>query len=197
MNTQNKTFYPKRHYPEPLPTFEADHRNCVKTFYNESNGKKFEEFVIEKELGPKNRIRSLSQLRNGLPVKIPGEKSYKNPEYSNNFFQEGGLVPGSTNGFNYHKTVSRKNYYFYETLDLNAKTLNPKKLWSYKQKKEDLDYDYNYVKMLKIWDKTVGKELTHATNTTVGTSKTNEPAKANILNMNNKRSANATNTNKK
>lgn len=98
-------------------------------------------------------------MRNGFPVIAPGDKSYKNPEYSNNFFQEGGLIPGSTNVFYYNKTVSRKNYFFYETLDLNVKTLDPKKLWKNKQKQEVMDYDTNYVKMLKIWDKTVGKEI--------------------------------------
>lgn len=98
-------------------------------------------------------------MRNGYPVIAPGEKSYKNPEYSNDFFKEGGLIPGSSNILTYNKTVSKKNYFFYETLDLNVKTLDPRKLWRNKQKQEVVDYDTHYVKMLKIWDKTVGREI--------------------------------------
>lgn len=98
-------------------------------------------------------------MRNGFPLKAPGEKSYKNPEYSSDFFKEGGLIPGSTNIFNYCKTVSTKNHFFYETLDVDMKTLDPKKLWKNKQKQDFMDYDTNYVKMLKVWDKTVGKEI--------------------------------------
>lgn len=159
MHTQNKTFYPKRHYLDTLPTLESEHKNCIKTFYPKSYAKTLEEIAIEKEMGPKARIRNLSRMRNGFPLVAPGEKSYKNPEYSSNFFLEGGLIPGSTNVYNYRKTVSKKNYYFYETLDLNVKTLDPNKLWKNKQKQEVVDYDTNYVKMLKIWDKTVGKEI--------------------------------------
>jgi len=98
-------------------------------------------------------------MRNGFPVNAPGEKSYKNPECSNDFYKEGGLIPGSTNVFKYHKTVSRKEFFFYETLDLNVKTLDPTKLWKNKQKQEVMDYDSHYVKMLKIWDKTIGREI--------------------------------------
>lgn len=110
-------------------------------------------------MGPKARITNLSRMRNGYPSIAPGEKSYKNPEYSNDFFKEGGLIAGSTNVFKYNKTVSKKNFFFYETLDLNVKTLDPKKLWKNKQIQDVVDYDTNYVKMLKIWDKTVGKEI--------------------------------------
>lgn len=60
---------------------------------------------------------------------------------------------------NYHKTTSRKNFYFYETLDLTKRTLNPDKLWVNKQKNENLEKDKNYVKFLSIWDKTVGTEI--------------------------------------
>jgi len=118
-----------------------------------------EETAIEKEMCPKARIRNLSRMRNGFQVIAPGDKSYKNPEYSSNFYQEGGLIPGSTNILSYNKTVSRKNFFFYDTLDLTVKTLDQKKLWKNKQKQEVTDYDTNYVKMLNIWDKTVGKQI--------------------------------------
>jgi hypothetical protein len=142
-----------------LPTVESEQKNCIKTFYPKSYAKTQEEITIEKQLGSKAPIKNLSKMRNGFPSIVPGEKSYKNPEYSSDFFKEGGLIPGSTNVLHYLKTVSKKNYFFYETLDLNFKTLNPKKIWKNRQKQEIVDYDTNYVKMLKIWDKTVGKDV--------------------------------------
>lgn len=159
INSENKTFYSKRHYLDILPTVEANHKNCLKTFYPESYAKTYDEIGVEEQMGPKGRIRNLSEMRNGFPVSAPGDKSYKNPEYSASFYKEGGLIPGSTNVFNYRKNVSRKNYYFYETLNLDVKILDPKKLWKNKEKQDFIDYDTNYVKMLNIWDKTVGKEL--------------------------------------
>ncbi len=142
-----------------LPSIEAQHKNCLKTFYPASYARAKEEVPIEKEFGPKNRIRNLSNMRNGYPVSAPGDKSYKNPEYSINFFLEGGLIPGSTNIYKYNKTVSKKNHFFYETMNLDYKSLDPKKLWKNKEKQELTEYDSNYVKMLSIWDKTVGNEI--------------------------------------
>jgi hypothetical protein len=99
-------------------------------------------------------------MRNGMPGRIPGDKSFQNPEYSEGFFRDGGLVPGSSFNPNYKKNVSKKADNFYETLDLNKKTLNPDKLWSNKVKKEVFEFDDNYVKNLNHWDSTVLKEVT-------------------------------------
>ncbi len=40
-------------------------------------------------------INELSSLRNQLNVKSLGDKNYKHPDYSKNFYQDGGLIPGS------------------------------------------------------------------------------------------------------
>lgn len=106
-------------------------------------------------------------MRNGLPLIAPGDKNYKNPEYSNNFFQEGGLIPGSTNILNYKQSNSKKSYFFYETLDLGVKTLNPKKFWSNKEKKDLIDFDENYVKKLNDWEKILGIEVPKVENKNV------------------------------
>lgn len=44
----------------------------------------------------KKRIFGLDGQRNGLGVTSLGDKSYKYPEYVSNFYQSGGLIPGST-----------------------------------------------------------------------------------------------------
>ena len=97
-------------------------------------------------------------MRNGIMVKAQGDKSFKNPEYTKNFFKEGGLVPGSSFKPNYNRTVSKKADNFYQTLDLSKTTLNPDKLWVNKVKKEVGDFDNNYVKTLSAWESNVLKE---------------------------------------
>lgn len=47
-------------------------------------------------MGRKKRIDFIYEQRNGLPLKSLGDKVYKSPEYKPGFFNEGGLVPGST-----------------------------------------------------------------------------------------------------
>ena len=44
----------------------------------------------------KIRIYGLEPQRNDIPVKTLGDKPYKYPEYSSNFYHEGGLIAGST-----------------------------------------------------------------------------------------------------
>lgn len=160
INSTNKYFYSKRHYKDSfLPSVENTNYGGLKTFHEESSSKIKKEFPIEKLIGGKQRIYDLQKQRNGYRCKTPGEKPYSNPEYSVNFYKEGELVPGSSNGANYRKTTSKKNFYFYETLDLTKKTLNPDKLWVNIEKNEKLEKDKNYVKFLDIWDKTVGSEI--------------------------------------
>lgn len=44
----------------------------------------------------KARVNDFGQLRNGIGVAALGDKTYKYPEYSDNFYKNGGLIPGST-----------------------------------------------------------------------------------------------------
>jgi len=94
-------------------------------------------------------------MRNGLPYEVPGDKIYKNPEYVPGFFAERGLIVGSTNKINYSKSNGKKAYNFYDTIDLKVKTLDPKKIWTNREKQEDLDYQTNFVVGLKAWEKNV------------------------------------------
>ena len=91
-----------------------------------------------------------------MKLRIPGDKYYRTSEQFPAFFKEGGLIPGSTIGINYNKTQSKKAYNFYETLDLTKQTLDRNKLWENKIKKEELDYDKDYVeKHILDWEKNI------------------------------------------
>lgn len=39
----------------------------------------------------------VKDARNGIPVYSHGDKSYKKPEHSSDFYKPGGLIVGSTN----------------------------------------------------------------------------------------------------
>jgi hypothetical protein len=131
----------------------------IRTFHPDGNTRTQLENYLEKCMGGKMRIPSMDVMRNGMLIRAPGDKIYKNPEYSSDFFKHGGLIPGSSNSFNYDKkSVSKTSNNFYETLDLQVKTLNPDKIWKNKVRKEELDFDNQYVKTIGNWDNTVLKE---------------------------------------
>jgi hypothetical protein len=44
----------------------------------------------------KKKLNGPEMLRNRIGVASLGDKSYKYPEYSPNFYESGGLIPGST-----------------------------------------------------------------------------------------------------
>jgi hypothetical protein len=119
----------------------------IKTFYpNSFSNKRTEsEYSLDNKMGRKVKINDLITMRNGMPFRNLGDKNFSNPEYTANFFTEGGKNAIS-------KTVSKHSDNFYQTLDLEIKSLNPEKLWNNKQKKELKDYDINYVKSLNEWE---------------------------------------------
>ena len=51
---------------------------------------------MEKQLQGKVRIEGTEQMRNGIDVASSGDKSYKIPEHSAEFYKAGGLTPGSS-----------------------------------------------------------------------------------------------------
>ena len=100
-------------------------------------------------MGSKRRFSSIEEKRNGMEMRIPGDKYYRLSEHFPNYYKDGGLIPGSTNVINYNKTQSRKAYNFYETLDRN-------KLWENKVKNENLNFDKKYVeKSIIDWEKNI------------------------------------------
>jgi hypothetical protein len=113
-------------------------------------------YELEDVMGQKGRIPSLEAQRNSFPIINPGDKIFKNPDYSPDFFKGGGLIPGSTNKIRYNKNSGKKSNLFYESLDLNAVKLDKNKIWNNKCLQESLDFDKNYVfNYLKVWEKDV------------------------------------------
>lgn len=68
----------------------------LRTFIDVHNRKSLDEFSVDKRMGIKQRVHTLYDQRNGLPLASLGDKVYKAPEYQPGFFKEGGLVTGST-----------------------------------------------------------------------------------------------------
>lgn len=150
-----KDKFDKRHFP-PRFGVNAD-PEClhIKTYRPDGNTRTTKETPIEREFGMKKKLWSLRDIRNGLPTMSPGDKIYKNVDHSEGFFKDGGLIVGSTNVLNLNKTHSIKDNNFYETLNVNMRTLNRNKLWRNKVKKEMLTFDDNYVKTLTNWEENI------------------------------------------
>ncbi len=87
-----------------------------------------------------------------MPRIAPGDKLYRNVDYSPDFYKEGGLVVGSTNSARYNKTCGKKANNFYDTLDLSVPTLDAGKLWSNKLSAETLNFNKDYVSNLASWE---------------------------------------------
>ena len=154
---ENKIEFIKRHF-EPKYGLEDNQSLHIKTFFPNGNCQTLKEMTLEQNICGKKRIPNISVMRNNLPISAPGDKQYKNPEYETNFFKEGGLISGSSNFLNYNKNVNKQSYNFYQTLNLNIKTLDPNKTWFNKVKTENLNFDSNYVKTLSTWDEMMLKE---------------------------------------
>ena len=154
--TPIKTAFDRRHFPQKNGIERIPFYQGIKTFFPNGQCRTLKETTLEKMIGGKKRIWSIEQKRNGMKLRIPGDKYYRTSEQFPAFFKEGGLIPGSTIGINYNKTQSRKAYNFYETLDLTKQTLDRNKLWENKIKKEELDYDKDYVeKHILDWEKNI------------------------------------------
>mmetsp|Transcript_15383 Transcript_15383/g.23178 ORF Transcript_15383/g.23178 Transcript_15383/m.23178 type:complete len:267 (+) Transcript_15383:172-972(+) len=54
------------------------------------------EYQIETTINRKQRIPSITRMRNGIPIANPGDKSYRDAEKSIGFYKEGGLIAGSS-----------------------------------------------------------------------------------------------------
>jgi hypothetical protein len=108
---------------------------------------------LESLINKKKRINDRNSLRNGLDYIVPGEKAYRNPECSTDFYKTGGLIPGSTMREIEIKTVNRKYCNSFDTLNLTMSTLNREKLWFNKVKNDIINNDAFYVKTLTQWDK--------------------------------------------
>jgi hypothetical protein len=151
-----KTAFDRRHFPEKRGLEKIPFYKGIKTFYWKNQCRTFSELMLEKEMGGKKRIWTMEQKRNGIDLRNPGDKYYKASEQFPTYYKDGGLIPGSTIAINFNKTRSKTSYNFYETMDLTKPTLDRNKIWENKLKKENLDYDRNYVeKIIVNWEKNI------------------------------------------
>ena len=110
------------------------------------------ELNVEKAMTRKKRINSLEQQRNYYSIVNPGDKNYRYAECSENFFKEGGLIPGSTNILRYSENYNQIKNNIYEHMDLNVRSLDIDKIWNNKLERERKEKEMRYVLNLENWD---------------------------------------------
>ena len=110
------------------------------------------ELNVEKAMNRKKRINSLEQQRNYYNIVNPGDKNYRYAECSENFFKEGGLIPGSTNILRYSENYNQIKNNIYEHMDLNVRSLDTDKIWNNKLERERKEGEMRYVLNLENWD---------------------------------------------
>jgi hypothetical protein len=127
-------------------------RTSVKTF-DVANALSNKSSNLEKEMGIKKNMDYHEDQRNGLGLTSLGDKSYKNPEYSSNFFHEGGLVAGSS----MRDRPAKPDSY---TLPKHIKfPLYPDRVtWKDKEKIDQVRDEKKAVKELDEWEQTTLKE---------------------------------------
>lgn len=58
------------------------------------------EYVLEQQFQTKKRVPGMKEMRNGIPILVPGDKLYTNVDYSPDYFKKEGVIPGSCIGVN-------------------------------------------------------------------------------------------------
>jgi len=128
---------------------ETMYRPQVKTFGDQPN-KKAQEVGLEKMMGKKKIIDSVEDQRNLISLTSLGDKPFKSSEYSSNFYQAGGLIPGSSINKRPVKTIVSKL--------VQEKNRTKGMTWKDRVKKEEKDEEEAAVKSLFDWEKTTLKE---------------------------------------
>jgi hypothetical protein len=91
-------------------------------------------------------------------VKSYGDKIYKVPEHSTDFFKPGGLIVGSTNHSHLKSVGNPKVIDFYANLDLTKANMSKGKTWKKAVEEERLNSEMTDVTALREWEKTVLRE---------------------------------------
>lgn len=147
---KNRISIPSRTNKE-LGLFPAFQRAFPEIANQRSKG----EFTVNERMGRKKQINTIEERRNHMKVTSLGDKIYKCPQWSDRFFQLGGLVVGSTNNYNLRRNLPGGNNNFFETINPNNRILKEEKLWTRKLIDQDIDTQKSYVENLKDWEKLV------------------------------------------
>ena len=110
------------------------------------------EINVERAMNRKKRINSLEQQRNFFKINNQGDKNYRYADCSENFFKEGGLIPGSTNKIRISENYNKIKNNIYEYMNLNVKSLDVDKIWDNKIKRERQEDEKQYVLNLENWE---------------------------------------------
>lgn len=105
----------------------------------------------------KGRIRDYYERRNGLSATSLGDKSYKHCTYSNDFYQEPGVIPGSTNK-RYQRNFAKKNEVDFNISPDAKYPFYPTTTWEKRVKDDRLKQELDDVDELEKWEETILKE---------------------------------------
>jgi len=108
------------------------------------------ELGLEKAMGKKRIFDSIEDQRNMLDLRSMGDKPYKSPEYSSNYYRDGGIIAGSS-----HKLRQTKAYVSTIKLDTTEKKGTK---WKDRVKQEEREEEERAVKSLSEWEQTTLKE---------------------------------------
>jgi len=131
---------------------EMNYKPFIRTF-EQSNAASTKEGTLESGMGKKRIIETVDEQRNNMQYQSMGDKAYKNPEYSSNFYKDGGLVAGST----IQKRKGKRGEMQYNNKQKGP--LFPGRLtWKEKEQIEQLTDEMKCVKELFDWEKQTLKE---------------------------------------
>ena len=129
-------------------TQEIDPRGI--RIFEEANKSREKNHVLTKTWKNKGRVVGIEAQRNYLGVNSLGDKSYKYPEYSSNFYHSGGLIVGSTNRY-YRRPNS-------ELCVPKEGTVITKPNWDVRLKMEEADEERKALNYVDEWEKTILRE---------------------------------------
>lgn len=126
-------------FPEGIKTFETGNK-CTDSHYN-----------LEKQIGSKVRVDNLEKQRNRLPVLSLGDKAYRHPDYSADFFKEGGIIPSANMGAKKKQVIAEKQ--------LKTVRVPGKLTWKERLAKDDRQFDEEGLRDLEQWTKNMKREV--------------------------------------
>jgi len=110
-------------------------------------------------MGSKKRTENMYDQRNGCGMQSLGDKIYKSPEFSTNFFHGGGLITGSTNVAKKNTGGQGKNIDFYSDLKVDGPLNKGTKTYVAVTKAQNKALEVNDVSGLKDWERTILTEV--------------------------------------
>jgi len=117
----------------------SDRSEGLKVIYNKNNGLRARdqparEIDIGDEMTRKGKPAGFSIIRNGITCKVLGDKPYRHPEYSSEFFKAGNLVVGSGFARGHFERVQPRNSH---ALVLPAGADKDRHVKSYQEKRRE------------------------------------------------------------